>query len=1059
MYVPCFFSSIQILHSRKWFLGVNYKYYRKFGKQIQKQQLEVPGYATSFVNYKALKKLIKKLSATPLPSVPEATQDDTENCQTALSASKATFFFKLEREIEKVNAIYLQKEAELQIRLKALLEKKTLLKSKNQLTSRRFAKFTTLEEGFQQFVNDLNRLQQLVEINGTAFSKILKKWDKTSKSKTRELYLLRAVEVQPFYNPTVLSELSDQATTSLQELSAWSEGDLLGVGEGFDHISSSQHLLGTDEGDAETLLLETVISGNVEFLEDLLLRLKISTQQKDSGNNILQERITRTFLAATNGGPPKSLQLLLDTGLVDFKAEDEINERNCLHQATIYGNLFVFKESLKGNVEVNRADVYGQIPLHYASIHGRLDMVEALLDGVSLNSLLRPGITLISSADPSTINLIDHSHFTPLIHAIRGENFECVKLLLGRSARIEPISDSDHIPLNLACEIGSVKIVELLLEHGAKLLPNSQGLYPQHLVSRSGKTSQLLLILKKYGAHLDQTDKLYSWTPLFHAASEGNVSCMRTLLDNGVQVDTLDKKRHSAMYYAAWEGHFECMQLLSLRSTPNKITQSIKKSDLPFFSSGSSNIKKKIVEIDTIPELELPPPIIPFRRYGHNFLDNKTLIQISFGDDGHEPLTFFRDYKYPASRLTIYSKFSELIPKNVLLPVQEDTKLVSFKVDNLDNFTIDIDVFSAYGAKVIGRTVALPHTFRNLTRNSGHCCLALFDPRLRVIGQISFNFEVVKPFQGNPLGIADFETYWKSTSLMIQKPNAFVTNSSLSGVYVQLFVQLTCDGIPVLWPRWTINYMDIELPISQLTYAQFLTAGSGRAKKFEDLVELQNQPLKSIAEIHRIFSNSTISLKDAFEILPVGMHVNLQILYPTETEKKELHFGPINNIDVLCDETLSIVFDHARRTRKGSTNGIRLIVFSSSNPTVCTALNWKQPNYPVFLNNDLGHHSTISGHLVASMEIIQTSGRRSISVKEAVRIAKENNLMGLCCSSILLEMVPALVDAIKAQGLLLVMDKFAISEADVTHNISNLIPNLPQGIDGVLTKNGVLRFI
>lgn len=31
--------------------------HRKFGKQIQKRQLEVPEYAASFVNYKALKKV------------------------------------------------------------------------------------------------------------------------------------------------------------------------------------------------------------------------------------------------------------------------------------------------------------------------------------------------------------------------------------------------------------------------------------------------------------------------------------------------------------------------------------------------------------------------------------------------------------------------------------------------------------------------------------------------------------------------------------------------------------------------------------------------------------------------------------------------------------------------------------------------------------------------------------------------------------------------------------------------------------------------------------------
>lgn len=31
---------------------------RKFGKQIQRQQLDLPEYATSFLNYKALKKVL-----------------------------------------------------------------------------------------------------------------------------------------------------------------------------------------------------------------------------------------------------------------------------------------------------------------------------------------------------------------------------------------------------------------------------------------------------------------------------------------------------------------------------------------------------------------------------------------------------------------------------------------------------------------------------------------------------------------------------------------------------------------------------------------------------------------------------------------------------------------------------------------------------------------------------------------------------------------------------------------------------------------------------------------
>lgn len=249
--------------------------------------------------------------------------------------------------------------------------------------SRRSAKFTTLQEGFQQFGNDLNKLQQFIEINGTAFSKILKKWDKTSKSKTKELYLSRAVEVQPFFNAPVISELSDQATTSLQELGAWAEGDNVSFEVRQEHTVSSQHLLGTDEGDADSLLLDTAISGNLESLCDLLTRMKTASGSSSTMEASLMERVTRTFLAAIHEAPQASLEVLLETGLVDIRSEDDINERNCLHQATIYGNSFVLSVGLSGGVAVNRTDVYGRVPLHYASMHGRLDMLDALLQGES----------------------------------------------------------------------------------------------------------------------------------------------------------------------------------------------------------------------------------------------------------------------------------------------------------------------------------------------------------------------------------------------------------------------------------------------------------------------------------------------------------------------------------------------------------------------------------------------------------------------------------------------------------------------------------------------------
>lgn len=606
-------------------------------------------------------------------------------------------------------------------------------------------------------------------------------------------------------------------------------------------------------------------------------------------------------------------------------------------------------------------------------------------------------------ADPSTIDLIDHDNYTPLVQAIIHKHYDCVERLLSKSARIDPVSDADHVPLNLACEHGSVAIVELLLKHGAKIMDDAEGLYPQHLVARSGQTPELLLLLKNYGADLNQVDKLYGWTPLLHAASEGNVPCLQALLNEGADPNILDEKDLPAMYYAAWEGHLECMKLLAPLSkgrTENPIPMHIAQPP-PLGPMSSSAPMPMSLDPDAIPDLELPPPIIPLRRYGHNFLDTKTVVQLSFDENGEQPLMFFHDSKYPAARLTISSKNSDLIPKNIILPFQEDTRQVSFQIDNLDSFTLDFDVFPTYGAKVIAKTVALPNTFRALLSSSGSCCLPLFDPRLRAIGQITFHTQVIKPFQGKPLEITDFETYWKATG-QVDDHNAstFVTGSSLSGDFVRLYVQHTSDGVPVLWPTWTVNVSSIGIPVGHLTYAQFDAVTRQNNPNREAASTLPSRQREETADVHRILAGAGISLNDALSLLPRGMHVNLQILYPTADDEKALGLGPSKELNVFVDSILTVVFDHARAQRAQSPDVVRSIVFSSYNPSLCTALNWKQPNFPVFLCNDLGRSDADGQGDVPS--IGGSGGRRTSSIKEVVRTAQANNFMGLICCSRLL---------------------------------------------------------
>jgi len=684
-----------------------------------------------------------------------------------------------------------------------------------------------------------------------------------------------------------------------------------------EHTVTGQSV-GTDNSDTDSQILQAANTGNRIMLQDWISRLRDSPDAR--------ERFTRIFLAAITEAPEDTLDVLLQSGLVDVHAEDEINERNCLHEAAISGRSLVLEAALQSNVDVSRVDVYGRTPLHYACMYGRIVLAKALLEH-----------------GPRTIDILDHDNFTPLIHAIVHHELDCAQQLLAYGARIDPESESDHVPLNLAFQYGSIMIANLLLEKKAKLLPDAEGLYPQHLVARSGQSPDTLLMLERYGADLDQRDKLYQWTPLFHAASEGRVDCIRILLERGVDAQILDEKGFSAMYYATWEGHMQCMKLLSSTDTgivdvPRATAQHVMISPVPTSAAPAP------LDADGIPDLSLPPPIIPLRRYGHNFLDNKTFIQLSFEATNSDAIVFYHDSKYPAARLTISSKSSDIIPRNIMLPIQEDFKIISFQIDSLESFAIDFDIFPTFGSKIIAKSVALPSLFSAMVNSSGQCCLPLFDPRLRAIGQISFNFQVIKPFHGIPLDITHFATYWRATSQLDTHPSAFITGSSLSGDYVQLFVQLTSDGVPVLYPRWSISHYGIEFPIARMSHKQYLSLGSQHGNGDEVLTALSDKTVDDIPSIHRTLAASFVSLQDVLAYLPLSIHVDLQVLFPTITQERALALRPSPNINNYADTILKDVFDHARTTKELKPDFMRSIVFTSYNADICTALNWKQPN-------------------------------------------------------------------------------------------------------------------
>ncbi|OAD01793.1 hypothetical protein MUCCIDRAFT_144012, partial [Mucor lusitanicus CBS 277.49] len=982
---------------------------KQFGKQIQSQQFTE--WSPYYLDYKGLKKFISSLLNTPADSLkalglpPIGIEEDRAKL---LQSQKAAFFFKLERELEKINSFYLQKENELKVRLRTLIDKKKVLQSDTRRLKHASTLFKAIQEAFVQFEQELTKIQKYVELNNEGFRKILKKWDKRSKSSTKELYLSRQIDIQPCFNTQVLCELSDLASANRIELSNIQEGIPISPVSSThnSNADSTQFANSGDEiDDVELELVKAVSSNQGSLVREILARIMQNPSPEDHG------RLTRVFWHACSEAPKEITDMLIETQLVNFEYVDDIIERSCLHVAAMNGKLDLLEICTKHGANVEATDAYGRTALHYATMNGFTDCVSFLL------------------TRQTDIECRDHDGFSPLIYAIMNGHTPCVEILIQANANIEPRHEGDHIPLSLACHFGHTDIALMLYNQGAKNLPNAESLYPLHLAARQGH-AELCRVLSQNKQDLDKPDKYNTWTPLFWAANDGHVDCVRILINAGCKVNAKDENGKTALYYAAWEGHMDCVQLLLDAGCEVEPVTEIMSASAPQSPPTAKASEDDDMELDVIPSLSLPPPIIPFRIYGHNYLDRKYQIQISLRQP---PIRLYDNAQISSLRLIISSKpDTGMIPHSVILPLVDDRDVFNFQVDKLDDFLLEFDILATFGSKVLGRGVALPQSFSlvDFKIAEGHRTIPLLDGHLKVIGELSYDYSVINPFRGVQLEIGGrIETYWKSTntptnanaaaattttSSLSSTVPSFITASSLSGDYVQVVIQLTKDLVPVVFSNWLVPFQGLDLAVSDLTLKQFLRIGETILK--------DNQPHSpnSTEDICPITGNSFIiqrlnnyksflSLEQVLEKLPLTMGLHLELKYPSPSDQSLYSFTNIAGRNTFVDTILQCIYDHVRSLSPDTAS--RSLFFSSYNPAICMVVNWKQPNCKWMGFEDNASQSTI---------VYKNDDVRCSSLKEAVKFAKQNNLLGVICGAQTIVQVPSLIKTAKESGLILV---------------------------------------
>ncbi|KAK4053696.1 phosphate system positive regulatory protein pho81 [Microbotryomycetes sp. JL201] len=1075
----------------------------KFGKQIQAQQL--PGWSQYYVDYKGLKKIINSLAkgrpadaallaAGIRPPAAAATDNQPANTHqsddqrqqhqpaliphsgdrhgpsmtngtkgTLLQAHKAAFFFKLERELEKINAFYYQRESALKVRLRTLIDKRKLLTAslsgangKLKALSRDSSSYGALYEGFRNFERDLGKLQTYIELNATAFRKICKKWDKACRRQADrfgdkrpeqgehdgQLYLARQVEVQPVFNREFIAELSDVASANLLSLDNLTGGD--GKRRGPEALADGTGIENGMAG-ASVWTMDLERSDTAEALEDLEHALVVAVH---AGDQTAAKEILRILLppSATEVRAPVSRILwravleeaeskideaarekLIPTSLLDFNFVDDINGRTGLHEAASAGRLALVQECLDKAVPVVQADVYGRHPLHYASINGHADVCQILVN---------------AHADPKIIDLDGYSSIT---YAITNGRTDVVKTFMDQGVSCEAPASStpeDLNALSLACEYGHDGIAQLLLDRGAKILPNQAGYWPQHLAAREGHAGVLRILVdaSRGFSGIDVPDKYSQATPLTHAASEGHADCVNVLLKAGSDVHARDEFRRTPIHYAAWQGHIDCVNLLlaagatSMNEAP--VSPEPPMDPLATGNMSSADVEPMDLEADMIPSLSLPPPIIPFRIYGHSYLDKKTLVQVFLGHPNTSRAPFPPPIRlneqsgrghYPSLKLIMAPKPDQVAaPHSVILPLADEREAFPFQVDTFDDFSLEFDVLPTFGSKLLGKAVAVSACFEGL-KSQGSYTVPLVDPSLQVIGDIPFEVNIVKPFERATLQLGgQFETYWRSTTQVSSTGEpvpstqagaangpSVVTASSLSGEHVRIIVQVTSDGVPVVYPQWRLPIDGFNLHVSDVSLDQFLGLAAKTGRNL-DATKVQDETDPALW--YQAIANSLTTLEQALNILPINFGVNLEVRYPTLSDSRRLNINNTLEVNHFVDCVLSIVYESVQNSKDKHNH--RRIVLSSFNPVVCTALNWKQPNFSVFFASYCGlSRSSPEGMMVPANRV--EDDRRCTSIREAVKFAKANNLLGVMLDATILVQVPSLIQSAKEHGLLI----------------------------------------
>ncbi|CDH17055.1 related to Glycerophosphodiester phosphodiesterase GDE1 [Zygosaccharomyces bailii ISA1307] len=208
-------------------------------------------------------------------------------------------------------------------------------------------------------------------------------------------------------------------------------------------------------------------------------------------------------------------------------------------------------------------DNYKRTPLHYSAQYGLVEVTRIIVENLKKWGAWNADISI-----DNTSIWGDSENLTPLHLAVIGSHPQTVKTLLSYVNHAQPVTCPQL--LHLATRLNSGALVEALLSaKGFDLnFPDEDTCETPLYLACKLNLYEAATCLLEHGADTELREKLFGWTPIFVAATEGYERIVQLLLDHGTEYVVFDESGWTPMEHAALRGHLKITAMLKITGHP-----------------------------------------------------------------------------------------------------------------------------------------------------------------------------------------------------------------------------------------------------------------------------------------------------------------------------------------------------------------------------------------------------------------------------------------------------------------------------------------------------------